>query len=126
MRELAAALARPPRNPGAAGSGGQGKPVTLLPVLVDGLTIEDLGDAQGRLYGPDAWPVSHYRPPDDVLQAWAALLKGVTGIVSKREDQARCRCAALPQAMGLSAACGFSLVGHAARGSAAARCLAAC
>jgi hypothetical protein len=88
MWELEAALARPPRDPAAAGGGGEGEPVTLLPVLVDGLRVEDLGDAQRRLYGPGAWPSSRERPADDVLTAWAALLKRVSAIVCVREDQA--------------------------------------
>jgi hypothetical protein len=90
MWELEAALARPPRDPAVAtGGGGEGEPVTLLPVLVGGLRVEDLGDAQNRLYGPGAWPSSRERPPDDVPTAWAALLKRVASIVCVREDQAR-------------------------------------
>jgi hypothetical protein len=90
MRELEAALARPLRDPGATGGGGgEGEPVTLLPVLVDGLRVEDLGDAQSRLYGPRVWPSSRERPRDEVLTAWAALLKRVSAIVCMREDQAR-------------------------------------
>jgi hypothetical protein len=95
MRELKAALARPLRDPAATGGGGEGEPVTLLPVLVDGLTVEDLGDAMELLYSPEAWAVSgkskHERPGDEVLAEWAELLERVSRIVCKREDQARSR-----------------------------------
>jgi hypothetical protein len=91
MWELEAALARPLRDPAAVGGGGAGEPVTLLPVLVDGLRVEDLGDAHNRLYGPGLWPDGRKRPRDEVLAAWAALLARVEAIVCIREDQARFR-----------------------------------
>ena len=91
MRELAAALARPPRDPVATCQGGEGEPVTLLPVLVEGLTTEHVGDAQKRLYSLEAWPKNRERPPDDVLRTWAALLARVATIVCIREDQVSAR-----------------------------------
>jgi hypothetical protein len=89
MWELEAAMERPLRDAAAAaGDNGGHEPVTLLPVLV-GLTIEDLKDAQNRLYRPGDWPTGEPQPPPEVLAEWAALLARVTTIVSVREDQAR-------------------------------------
>jgi hypothetical protein len=91
MQELEAALARPLLDAAAAAGpgGGGGEPVTLLPVLIGGLTVEDLGNARTRLYSADSWPTGFERPAPDVLDKWAALLKRVSTIVCKREDQAR-------------------------------------
>jgi len=61
----------------------------LIPVL-QGLTIEDLSNAMKGLYGQQGSWDAYQRPDDATLQSWADMLKAVSRIVCKRDDQVCC------------------------------------
>jgi len=61
----------------------------LIPVL-QGLTIEDLSNAMKCFYGQQGSWDAYQRPDDATLQSWADMLKAVSRIVCKRDDQVCC------------------------------------
>ena len=81
MRELEHALQRRKKDPSS---------ITLLPVLMDDLTIEDLKDLYHRVYDHESiWKIDRPRPSPETLDKWAGLAAQLTGITSRVISEVR-------------------------------------
>ena len=89
MKELQDALDR--LQSGASTSGeATGPGPMLLPVLLDGLTIDDLVISKSAVYRASSWPSGLPKPGDDELERWANLLGQIgrmRSVYSMKGDQ---------------------------------------
>lgn len=64
-----------------------GSSVCLLPVLLEGLSFDDLSHLKERVYAsPDTWQ-ARKRPTQEDLDKWDELGKRLTGIVLSKPEQ---------------------------------------